>query len=217
MGLPSEEMIRAYEQSLASRSVKQESSQIPASTLNAALGFWNLGNMQMSFQGIGTENLACLPWVFAATPITKEYDAIDWSHWDDSVKPTVTALDTLERVAESPAQHDDWKRLPCVEVEGMLQPSPAETHDGKQFLRLVRLRVACCLGDATNASMAGLYRSSIKAKNEQLVKAGKAALKAGDWVALRGRIEFTRAGGKWRAVMRVYEIEKRPIPPKPYL
>lgn len=216
MGLPNESMVRAYENALIERNAKNEDAgqQLRVSSINPALGTWNLGLSSMS---AGVTNPYVLPLGFTTSWVAQEFDRLEWENWDDKVQPALLDLDMLERIADSRAQHEEWKNKPSVEVEGMVYFGPKTLDGRKQYIRIVRLRVACCLGDASPATMTSLYRSTMDEKNRQLRQAQREVIKSGDWVAVRGRLEFTIIGGKQKGVMRVYEVEKRPIPARPYL
>jgi hypothetical protein len=221
MGLPNERMIRAYEKDLGQRNIeKGEGGGFQANVINEvnpAVGLVNVGFSLMTADGMGAplSPLADVAthWAFRSDWAKQQFNLLEWQNWDSNVKPTVADMDMLERIAENRAQHNEWRAKPSVEVEGMIYPGDViqklEDKEGKnrqQFFRIVRLRVACCLGDATPATMPCLYRSTLGRD-----------IAPGDWVAVRGRLEFATVGGKTRAVMRVYEVQKRPIPPKPYL
>lgn len=128
----------------------------------------------------------------------------DGTDEDPNATPRRTDLAELERISNSPFDREQWAKYRSVEVEGMFNPGQP-TENGFQVFSVVQLRVACCLGDAKPAVMLGVARK---------VPPG---LTSRDWVAARGRLEFIKTQEGVKPAMRVFRVEKKTMPARPYL
>jgi len=114
-----------------------------------------------------------------------------------------TDVAELERIALRPDLRQHWKNIPRVEVEGIFSP-----HQAKGRFSLVRLRRACCVGDARPSYAFGFTR------RESL------GVQPGEWVRVVGRVvDFTNKtpDHRWRAVIKASNIVRTKQPSNPYI
>lgn len=123
---------------------------------------------------------------------------------DPGTPPQVTDLATLERIANSPVQRETWQRYPHVEVAGEFHSAREQPGSGRTIFYVVQLRMACCLGDAKHVIMICATRLPLNYQE-------------GQWIAVRGKLDFLQMQDGWRPLMRVWKIEPRPKPARPYL
>lgn len=195
LGLPDTRMIRAFERDLAGQGLSRSS------------GFGSQLDAVMQAQALTCQLGACdpgcgLPTAILTSTLIPAGLATEITEEEREVIPEATpSLGELDQIASNPAIQDTYKRYRRVEIEGNFYPASG---DGRYF-RVVRLRVACCLGDARPAIVMAVSRKPLQ------------NLQSGDWVAAQGRLDFFQEDGKWVPVMRVYKVYKKKPPAYPYL
>jgi hypothetical protein len=197
LGLPDSRMIMAYERNLTDRALPRGSGLSGAGSLDAVMQAQVLlGEVGACGPGFGLPTA-----VLSATLVPGGY-ATEIAEEELNVDPDATpSLGELDQIASNPSFQQTYKNYRRVEVEGNFYPASA---DGR-FFRVVRLRVACCLGDARPAIVMCVSRKP----ND---------IQSGDWVAAQGKLDFVAdEEGKWFPVMRVYKVYKRKAPAYPYL
>ncbi len=157
------------------------------------------------------ESLAVAGAVLAANPLGPSpmhgviyFAAAEWMDRleEESTDPPDARpeLPTLEMAASSPELRQHWRQFRRVEIQGQFQP---ETPDGK-FFQVMRLRRACCLNDARGVVMLAASRKEVK-------------IPEGEWITATGRIDFAQVSGRWRPVMRVFQVKETNPPRNRYL
>jgi hypothetical protein len=196
LGVPDSRMIRAYERDLAEQG-------LPRGSLRGMGGLDAITQAQIASNqfAIGAQGdglaPALLESLLLSGAIATEI-AMEELDVEPDARPT---LGELEEVADNPFMHESFSSLSRIEVEGNFYPASA---DGS-FFHVVRLRVACCLGDARPAMVMCSSRKPIT------------DIAPGDWVAVQGKVTFVSADRRWYPVMRVYKVYKKKPPAYPYL
>ncbi|MCS6976691.1 MAG: hypothetical protein NZM31_06725 [Gemmatales bacterium] len=197
LGVPDSRMIRAYERDLAEQGMPRGSLRGLGGSLDAITQA-QIASNQFAAGTLGNGlSPALLQAVLLSGGIATEI-ALEEMDVEPDARPT---LGELEVIAENPLLHESYTRFSRIEVEGNFYPASA---DGT-FFHVVRLRVACCLGDARPAMVMCTSRKPIT------------GIAPGDWVAVQGKISFVAADRKWYPVMRVYKVYKKKPPAYPYL
>ncbi|HMP01310.1 MAG TPA: hypothetical protein PKD86_06195 [Gemmatales bacterium] len=190
MGLPNEQQIQAYSNDLVQSQTRGYRPVLadPTDLLQRA---WVLGLNQPAL-GISSSLYASL----AGYTVVQEIDP--------GGSPQMTDLATLERIASNTIQRDQWQTYPNVETVGQFHKAPEQPGSSRSLFYVVQLRMACCLGDAKHVVMICSTRLPLD-------------FKEGEWVAVRGRLDFLQMEDGWKPLMRVFSIEARPKPARPYL
>jgi len=196
LGVPDGRMIRAYERDLAEQGGPKGASLHGAGGLDAVMqaqvtvNQFAMGDLS---DGLASSlvNAYLLSGGLATEIAMEELD----------VQPdAMPSLGELDQIAGDPRLQESYTNFGRVEVEGNFYPG---TPDGTYF-RVVRLRVACCLGDARPAMVMCSSRKPVP-------------IASGDWVAVQGKLNFVYAEDKWYPVMKVYKVYKKKPPAYPYL
>lgn len=193
MGMPSDRQIQAFSQDLVQAQTRGYASYSgvlldPADLLNVA-----------SMTSASWPGSALMSGLLNAVGIYCASQEID-----PGTPPQVTDLATLERIANSPVQRETWQRYPHVEVAGEFHSARDQPATGRMIFYVVQLRMACCLGDAKHVIMICATRLPLNYQE-------------GQWIAVRGKLDFLQMQDGWRPLMRVWKIEPRPKPARPYL
>ncbi len=113
----------------------------------------------------------------------------------------VKQVDELEQLGRSEEERDYWRGIPRVAVSGTLEVNPAEP----RMFGIVRIRMACCVGDARPAMIMAVSRKRLEPRS-------------GEWVTAQGRIDFAQLpDGRWKAVMRASKVQATRQPVEFYL
>lgn len=191
MGLPSDQQIQAFSQDLVQSQTRGYAVSLadPAELLERAALF----SLSSPGGGMGGGLMSAAALYCAAQEV------------DPGGQPQVTDLATLERIANSPVQRETWQRYPSVELAGEFHSARDQPASSSRALfYVVQLRMACCLGDAKHVIMICATRQPLK-------------FNEGEWIAVRGKLDFVQMEDGWRPLMRVWKIEPRPKPARPYL
>jgi hypothetical protein len=193
MGIPKEDQIQAYERALIDKDLRGDSStyMVPQEASETTIAS---GLTQMALDPLSPAGLVSVG-VGRALELLEEQNL---------PPPEKTDLGRLEIIANDPGSRERWAAYRNVEVEGIFAPG-GRSADGRTLMRIVRLRVACCLGDARPAMMVAMTR-------EQLPE-----FPPNQWVAVSGRLTFFQTKDGWRAGMRAVKTVPKPTPPRPYL
>lgn len=196
LGVPDSRMIRAYERDLAEQGM-------PRGSLRGLSGLDAITQAQIASNQFAVGAIgdglapALLEAILLSGGIATEI-ALEEMEVEPDARPS---LGELDQIAEDPLLHQSYTSFSRVEVEGNFYPASA---DGTYF-HVVRLRVACCLGDARPAMVMCTSRKPIR------------DIAPGDWVAVQGKLNFVYADRKYYPVMRVYKVYKKKPPAYPYL
>ncbi len=203
MGLPSDQMIRNFEKNLADKAIKASAVEVGGDEEKAALSPLFLGALVPPNE------------VFPATSFMISFASLlesavaDLDDAGGNEAPFVTDLAMLEKVAQDATLRSEFMKKRKVEVDGMFQREGSA--GGAAMFQVVRLRMACCLGDASPASVACFTKRPI---DEKLLAAGAET----KWAKVQGKLRFMRdKDGKYRAIMKAFRTEWAPFPPFPYL
>ncbi len=111
-------------------------------------------------------------------------------------------VDKLEQIGRTEEDRNYWRQqVPRVAVSGMIEVNPAEP----RMFRIVRFRMACCIGDARPAMVMAVSRKKVEPKS-------------GEWVTAQGRIDFGQfADGRWKAVVRASKVQATQPPVDQFL
>jgi hypothetical protein len=191
MGMPSSDMIKAYEQDL----IHSMTSDLGPFAAREAPGD--------SLRRVTVAALAFGPLADTTGLTFAMGEVVDILDEDPDAAPVVTDLAELERVCADPFLRDQWSKYRSVEVQGMFNPGEI-SETGIHVFSVVQLRIACCLGDARPAFM---FAGSRK----------EPGVPPGHWVAVRGRLDFLQSPQGFKPAMRVFKVEKRTTPARPYL
>jgi hypothetical protein len=204
MGLPSDQMIRNFEKDLADKHIKSSAVEVGGDEEKAALSPMLLGAMVSP-----NEVFPATSFVISLAGLI-ETAVADLDDAGGSEAPFVTDLAVLEKVAQDPALRADFAKKRKVEIDGMFQKEGSA--GGASMFQIVRLRMACCLGDASPASVACFTKRPI---DERLLTAGPDT----KWAKVQGKLRFVRNNkdGKYRPIMKAFRTEWAPFPPFPYL
>lgn len=190
MGMPTGEMIRAFQRDLFADSTQGATMMVSAAP----------GDPLRQLSSVATLAGPLADGAGLALALGMVTDILDE---DPEARPEITDLAELERIAAQPTFRDNWSRKRSVEVQGMFNPGQ-QLENGMHFFTLVQIRVACCMGDARPAVMLAASRKEPVAKPME-------------WVAVRGRLDFVRTDQGFKPAMRVFKIEKRDMPARPFL
>src|SRR5262249_28762377 len=104
----------------------------------------------------------------------------------DSSKQEATPIDfmTLKNAAEHEGSRRQWGNE-MITVRGQYQPNATNDH----LFNLVRFKINCCFNDALPISIPMRCREPLP------------AIKSGEWVQVRGRVQFQRAGNSFITVV----------------
>jgi hypothetical protein len=111
-------------------------------------------------------------------------------------------VDKLEELGRTEEERNYWRtQVGRVSVSGDIEPNPADP----RMFRLVRFRMACCIGDARPSMVIGVSRKKPEAQ-------------AGQWVTVQGKLDFGQfPDGRWRAVIRAFKVTASQKPLNYYL
>jgi len=203
MGLPSDQMIRNFEKSLAEKAHNASAVEVGGDEEKAALSPMMVGALVSPYE------------VFPVTSFMVSFAGLlesavaDLDDAGGNEAPFVTDLAMLEKVAQDPALRAEFAKKRKVEIDGMFQKEGSA--GGASMFQIVRLRMACCLGDASPSSVACFTKRDI---DERLKAAGPDT----KWAKVQGKLRFVPGKeGKYRAIMKAFRVEWAPFPPFPYL
>jgi hypothetical protein len=196
LGVPDSRMIRAYERDLSEQG-------LPRGSLRGMGGLDAISLAQVTSQQVALGSLenALAPGLLQAVLLAGGV-ATEITLEELEVEPDARpSLGELDQIAENPLLHQSYTSFSRIEVEGTFYPASPE---GNLF-RVVRLRVACCLGDARPAMVMCTSRKPVL------------DIAPGEWVAVQGKLSFVSVDRKWYPVMKVYKVYRKKPPAYPYL